>query len=91
MDNDILINQARHLYSVLYVEQYTLAINNKTRFKRLDHAVIWAYCRYQRRLNRCVVCYQHRLNDCIRDLMENEHKFCPKQARVSAKKEEADA
>jgi hypothetical protein len=90
MDNDILINQARRLYSVLYVEQYTQDMKNKARFKRLDHAVMWAYCRYQRRLNRCVVCYQHRLKDCLRDLMENEHKFCSKRARVSAK-EEADA
>ncbi|MFZ2169509.1 MAG: hypothetical protein WAW61_07720 [Methylococcaceae bacterium] len=66
MNNDILIDQARDLYAVLHVEQYALSIENKTRFSRLDHIVIHAYCRYQRRLNRCAVCYQHRLTDCIR-------------------------
>jgi len=51
MDNDTLINQARHLYAVLVVEQYTRSIENKTRFNVLEHAVMCAYCRYQRRLN----------------------------------------
>jgi hypothetical protein len=74
MDNDTLINQARQLYAVLHVKQYTRSIKNKTQFDRLDYLVICAYCRYQRRLNRCVLCYQYRLNDCIR---ENKQKFCP--------------
>jgi hypothetical protein len=67
MDNDTLIDQARHLYAALHVEQYALSIENKPRFNRLDHAVMCAYCRYLRRLNRCVLCYQYRLYDCYRD------------------------
>ena len=81
MDNDTLINQARHLYAVLHVEQYALSIENKTRFDRLNYIVIHAYCRYQRRLNRCVLCYQYRLNDCSRELWEKERRFCP--ARIN--------
>lgn len=77
MDNDTLINQARHLYAVLHVEQYVRSIENKTRFNHLDHAVMCAYCRYQRRLNRCVLCYQHRLNDCIREFSGERWQFCP--------------
>ena len=77
MDNDTLINQARDLYAVLYVKQYALYLENKIRFERLDHAVTHAYCRYQRRLNRCVLCYQYRLTDCSREFFENERKFCP--------------
>lgn len=81
MDNDTLINQARHLYAVLHVEQYALSIENKTRFDRLNYIVIHAYCRYQRRLNRCVLCYQYRLNDCSRELWGKEWRFCP--ARIN--------
>jgi hypothetical protein len=77
MDNDTLINQARELYAVLSVQQYALSIENKTRFDRLDHIVMLSYCRYQRRLNRCVLCYQHRLNDCIRWTSEKIRRFCP--------------
>ena len=77
MDNDTLIDQARHLYAVLHVQQYALSIQNKTRFDRLDHIVTHAYCRYQRRLNRCVLCYQYRLNDCFRDFMGKRRRFCP--------------
>ena len=77
MDNDTLINQARDLYALLNVEQYVRSIENKTRFNRLDHAVMCAYCRYQRRLNRCVLCYQHRLYDCYRDLLANNSGHCP--------------
>ena len=77
MDNDTLINQARHLYAALVVEQYARSIENKTRFKRLDHAVMCAYCRYQRRLNRCVLCYQHRSFDCYRDFLEKKQRRCP--------------
>ncbi len=77
MDNDTLINQAQHLYAVLQVEQYTRSLKNKTQFDRLDHLVMWAYCRYQRRLNRCVLCYQHRLNDCNREFFGNNRQLCP--------------
>ncbi len=78
MDNDTLINQAQHLYAVLEVEQYTRSLKNKTKFDRLDRLVMCAYCRYQRRLNRCVLCYQHRLNDCNREFLGNKRQFCPR-------------
>ena len=68
MDNDILINQARQLYVALQVEQQTRQSN------RLDHLVISAYCRYQRRLNCCVLCYLTRPTDCDRNILG---KFCP--------------
>jgi hypothetical protein len=74
MDNDILINQARRLYAVLLVEQYTRYTGNKPQFERLDRLVMCAYCRYQRRLNRCVLCYQTRVADCDREILG---KFCP--------------
>lgn len=77
MDNDTLINQARQLYAVLQVEQYARSIENKTKFDRLDYLVMHAYCRYQRRLNRCVCCYQHRLGDCDREPWTNKCQFCP--------------
>jgi hypothetical protein len=75
MDNDILISQARDLYAVLHVKQYALSINNKASFDRLDRLVMWAYCRYQRRLNRCVLCYQFRISDCNREFGDN-HSTC---------------
>ena len=65
MDNDILINQARRLYVALQVEQQS---------DRLDHLINRAYCRYQRRLNRCALCYQTRVLDCDRYILG---KFCP--------------
>ena len=68
MDNDILINQARRLYATLAVEQGTRQSD------RLDRLVMLAYCRYQRRLNRCVLCYQTRVADCDRYILV---KFCP--------------
>ena len=77
MDNDTLINQARDLYAVLHIKQNLLFLENKTRFERFDHAVTNAYCRYQRRLNRCVSSYQYRLKDCSRELLEKERRFCP--------------
>ena len=77
MDNDTLIDQARHLYAVLHVEQYARSIENKPRFNRLEYAVMCAYCRYQRRLNRCVLCYQHRLYDCYRDFLGKKQRHCP--------------
>ena len=77
MNNDTLIDQARHLYAILHVEQYTRSLANKTKFDRLDRLVMYAYCRYQRRLNRCVCCYQRRLNDCTREPWERERQVCP--------------
>lgn len=77
MDNDILINQARRLYSDLQIKQYAKYFENKSQFNRLDHLVMCAYCRYQRRLNRCVLCYQTRLVDCNREFIGNGQKFCP--------------
>jgi hypothetical protein len=71
MDNDTLVNQARNLYAVLEVQQHTRGIEQ---FERLDYLVICAYCRYQRRLNRCVLCYQTRETDCHREILG---KFCP--------------
>lgn len=60
MDNDILINQARQLYADLQAKH----IESSPRLERLVNA---AYQRYQRRLNRCVLCYQNRRYDCIRE------------------------
>lgn len=76
MDNDTLINQARQLYAALSVAQYARPTNN-IRFVRLDHLVTHAYCRYQRRLNRCVLCYRHRLTDCDRVFKKNRLRLCP--------------
>ena len=75
MDNDILINEARQLYVVLLVKRLVQSIK-RSRLECLDRAVITAYCRYQRRLNRCVLCYRSRLNDCSREFDEKEVKFC---------------
>lgn len=83
MDNDTLINQARRLYATLSVEQYVRSLENKPRFNRLDRLVLWAYCRYQRRLNRCVICYQYRTEDCSRDPWDNQRRQCPMLAKHS--------
>lgn len=61
MDNDILIDQARQLYATLQARQINTLIND-----RLERLSIKAYSRYQRRLNRCTICYQTRSYDCIR-------------------------
>lgn len=78
MNNDTLINQARRLYANLYIEQYASKFANKIKSDRLEHLVISAYCRYQRRLNRCVLCYQHRTDDCFREFLDNIPQFCPR-------------
>lgn len=67
MDNDILIDQARQLYSKLLTKQVSPLVTNEIGLERLDRLIICAYCRYQRRLNRCAVCYQVRSYDCIRE------------------------
>lgn len=64
MDNDTLIDQARQLYAMLCVRQAMPPNENNSRLERL---LFSAYCRYQRRLNRCVLCYQYRNYDCIRE------------------------
>ncbi|MGR8929655.1 MAG: hypothetical protein ACU836_03375 [Gammaproteobacteria bacterium] len=61
MDNDILINQARSLYAALHRKRVTSTDS------RLESLIATALCRYQRRLNRCVLCYRHRKYDCVRD------------------------
>lgn len=61
MDNDILIDQARQLYVNLHIK---LARKYSNRVERL---LLNAYRRYQRRLNRCVLCYLKRNFDCIRE------------------------
>lgn len=65
MNNDQLINQARNLYVLLLI-QHSLSIGNQSKYERLNYLTICAYCRYQRRLNRCVLCYRH-LTICYRD------------------------
>lgn len=67
MDNDLLIDQARQLYATLHGMQATLSSENTSGFERLERLISYAYCRYQRRLNRCALCYQHRNYDCIRE------------------------
>lgn len=67
MNNDSLIDQARHLYAVLLITRYTAPIESNTRIERLNNLIILSYSRYVRRLNRCVVCYQYRSHDCNRE------------------------
>ncbi len=67
MDNDILINQARQLYVVLLAKEATTSIERPVGMERLNRLILCAYCRYQRRLNRCVLCYQYRSDICIRE------------------------
>ena len=76
MNNDTLLNQARDLYTALYVEQFTHSIENKVRYERLNRAVMCAYRRYQRRLNYCVLCYQYRTNDCGREYFWKKGQYC---------------
>ncbi len=64
MDNDVLIDQARLLYAALCIRQLSISNEGQSRLERL---LASAYCRYQRRLNRCVVCYQYRAKTCIRN------------------------
>ncbi|WP_446808036.1 hypothetical protein ACH50O_12020 [Methylomonas sp. 2BW1-5-20] len=68
MDNDTLIDQARRLYAALHARQVRpLAANDGRLRHRLERLVSCAYVRYQRRLNRCILCYQYRKHDCIRE------------------------
>lgn len=85
MNNDTLIDQARDLYATLNVAQ-TRSIENKPRFERLERTAVHAYYRYLRRLNRCVLCYQYRLHDCIRELFGKNRKSCPGRPAHSTSK-----
>ncbi|OAI05431.1 hypothetical protein A1353_11465 [Methylomonas methanica] len=67
MDNDILIDQARQLYAALHARQTRLFALSNSKLDRLEHLVSCAYGRYQRRLNRCALCYQTRKHDCVRE------------------------
>lgn len=84
MDNDILINQARGLYANLLTRQVEPLFNDQQEgLQRLDRLIIWAYCRYQRRLNRCAVCYQERNYDCIREPGEKVILCQPRRGRTA--------
>lgn len=76
MDNDILINQARQLYADLQTRQLSSL--------RLDRLSMAAYQRYQRRLNRCAICYQTRNYDCIREPGEKLIPCPPRQPTKDA-------
>lgn len=71
MDNYLLTHQARHLYAVLLVEQKTRPVNDQARHVRIDRLVDAAHFRYQRRLNRCMLCFAQRLTDCDREHPKN--------------------
>lgn len=75
VDNDTLINQARQLYAQLLVKRYSQPLDNLQKLDRMSRLVKAAYGRYLRRLNRCVICYQDRLNDCNRQPGE-DHTPC---------------
>lgn len=78
MDNDILINQARQLYASLLCKEAAVYTANNSGLERLDRLIMCAYCRYQRRLNRCVLCYQYRTDDCLREA-GNKHIPCARR------------
>lgn len=65
MDNVTLINQARQLYALLDVAQHTMCGSDNAKFNRLESLVKRAYLRYQRRLNRCVICHQDQFHERI--------------------------
>jgi hypothetical protein len=50
MDNQILINQAQHLFVMLRSKQHELAVTNNMVFDRLSPAVRRAFRRYRRRV-----------------------------------------
>ena len=77
LNNDKLINEARKLYANLSVERHVKSINSKRRSNKLERLIINAYCRYQRRLNRCVLCYRYNLEGCSRDPEQIPNRKCP--------------
>ncbi len=60
MDNVTLINQARQLCANLEVALHTHCQTDVLQVKRLDNLLQRANLRYQRRINRCALCYQLR-------------------------------
>ena len=50
MDNEILINQAQHLFVMLHTKQNESPIENNSGFDRLYPLVRRAFRRYRRRL-----------------------------------------
>ena len=50
MDNELLINQAQHLFVMLNTKQKESVIENKMGFDRLNPIVRRAFRRYQRRV-----------------------------------------
>ncbi|WP_150047109.1 MULTISPECIES: hypothetical protein [Methylomonas] len=63
-DYDILIDQARALYAALHARRVAAADSELSRLESLFER---AEARYQRRLNRCAICYRLRNHDCIRE------------------------
>ena len=60
MDNVTLINDARQLCANLEIALHTQAQTDAVQIKRLNNLLQQANLRYQRRINRCAVCYQLR-------------------------------
>lgn len=73
LNNDKLINEARQLCAKLSTELYLKSIYDIHRSNKLEHLLINAYCRYQRRLNRCVLCTDE---NCSRDPTHIRKKIC---------------
>lgn len=81
IDNDTLINQARQLYALLLVKRYSLPLDNLQKLDQMSRLVKAAYGRYLRRLNRCVICYQDRLNECNRQPGKDHTPCQPRRSR----------
>lgn len=79
MDNDTLIDQARRLYAGLLIKRHTETQQNR----RLERLLILAYSRYQRRLNRCAICYRYRLYDCNRQ-PGTDHTPCERRSSAAS-------
>lgn len=79
MDNDTLIDQARRLYAGLLIKRHTETQQNR----RLERLLILAYARYQRRLNRCAICYRYRLYDCNRQ-PGTDHTPCERRSSAAS-------
>jgi len=73
LNNDKLINEARDLYAKLSNERYLKSIYDKHRSNQLEHLIINAYQRYQRRLNRCAICIDE---NCARDPKQIRKRIC---------------
>ncbi|WP_445370384.1 hypothetical protein ACH518_12960 [Methylomonas sp. HW2-6] len=78
MDNDTLIDQARRLYALLLIKRHT----QNQGHERFDRLLLLAYARYQRRLNRCAICYRYRLDDCNR-AAGTDHTPCERRSAAA--------